>query len=264
MTRIPRERRDDWDSTLRVLIEEGSQALWRTYCDALYRRLLDRWLGTEEVTSALKTDLYDEAVADGLAPRLADSARSVVGLDVSTSVVEAARRRHPWLQAVLADTRALPFAAACLDQALSNSTLDHFDDAADIERSLFELAMVLRPGGRLVVTLDNPWNPFVGLRNLLPLALLRRLGIVPYHVGATHGITTLRGLLAQCGFEVVETTAILHCPRVLMVPLARRLDRASPASRERFLRFLASCEALEGLPTRWISGHYVAALAVRR
>jgi len=263
-TTASRERRSDWNHAIRDLIDEGSQDLWRTYCDALYGRLLDRWMPDAQVAAALKTDLYDEAVADGLAPRLAEGAERVIGFDVSMPAADAARRRYPWLRTALADARALPFAPGSLDLVLSNSTLDHFDVAADIERSLAQLAEALRPGGHLVITLDNPHNPFVWLRNALPLSMLRRLGIVPYYIGATHSLSRLRQLLTTCGFEVLETTAITHCPRVLMVPIARRLEQASAARRARFLRFLNAWEVLERLPTRYVSGHYVAALAVRR
>ena len=67
------------------------------------------------------------------------------------------------------------------------STLDHFEDAAQIEVALGELHRVLRPGGHLVLTLDNPANPLIRLRNALPEAWARRTGLSPFAVGATLG-----------------------------------------------------------------------------
>ncbi len=43
----------------------------------------------------LKTDLWDEAVADGVAPVLAEYAEEVHGVDVAPLTVAAAARRHP-------------------------------------------------------------------------------------------------------------------------------------------------------------------------
>ena len=85
------------------------------------------------------------------------------------------------------------------------STLDHFRSHSEIVTSLRELLRVLRPGGQLLLTLDNPANPLVGLRNALPFGLLHRLRIVPYYVGATCGPRGLRRLLPQVGFEVLES-----------------------------------------------------------
>ena len=71
------------------------------------------------------------------------------------------------------------------DLVVSNSTLDHFARADDITIALREIQQVLKPGGRLILTLDNPSNPVVRLRNALPFAALNQMGLVPYFVGAT-------------------------------------------------------------------------------
>src|SRR5204863_8026948 len=66
------------------------------------------------------------------------------------------------------DVRALPFADGSFDVVVSTSTLDHFQARADIDTALRELHRVLASDGLAVVTLDNPWNPLVALRNALP------------------------------------------------------------------------------------------------
>jgi len=81
------------------------------------------------------------------------------------------RRHSDAVHRDLADRR-LPGSLGALlktfDTVLSNSTLDHFDGAAQIRVSLAEPARVLRPGGRLLVTLDNPANPLLALSKALP------------------------------------------------------------------------------------------------
>ena len=61
---------------------------------------------------------------------------------------------------------------------------------------------MLRPGGTLVISLDNPANPVVGVRNLLPARLRYGSGLVPYFVGATAGPWRLPRLLDAAGFDV--------------------------------------------------------------
>lgn len=69
-------------------------------------------------------------------------------------------------------------------------------------------------------------------------------------------------MLAASGFEVLDTVAILHCPRAFAVRRARTLEhRESAEARARFLRRLARWESLAALPTRFFTGHYVAVLA---
>jgi len=68
----------------------------------------------------------------------------------------------------------------------------------------------------------------------------------------------------RLGFEVVELTAIMHSPRVLAVAVAALLDRhAGPGPRRRFLQWLLVPERLGALPTRFLTGHFVAVRAVR-
>jgi SAM-dependent methyltransferase len=212
----------------------------------------------------LKTDLYDEATADGIASSLAARAESVVGVDVAPAVVAAAQRRHPWLRSVHADVRRLPFDDADFDVIVSISTLDHFPARAEMERALRELHRVLAPGGTLLITLDNLANPVVALRNALPLGPLQRLGLVPYYVGASCGPRRLRALLGSSGFEVEAITATMHCPRVACVRAAGLLHRhARTTTQRRFLRLLWAWERLGRLPTRFLTGYFVAARALK-
>ena len=243
-------------------IADPPQRLWRRFSDRVTTELLDAWLpaGMERV---LKTDLFDEAVSEGLHPLLASRAREVVGIDVAPSVIGAACARYPSLGRSLADVRRLPFATASFDAAVSTSTLDHFDSEADIASSLAELARVVRTGGTLVLTLDNPSNPLVALRNALPQTGLRRVGLVPYQVGVTCGARRAAELLRGAGFEVIESRGFVHCPRALAVALARVAGRRSAAVQARFVGALRAFERLDALPTRFLTGHYVALRARR-
>ena len=91
-----------------------------------------------------------------------------------------------------ADVRSLPFADGTFDVVVSNSTLDHFRSRKELIASMRELNRVTRPGGELVLTLDNRANPVVAFRNALPFHWLNRIRVLPYYVGVTCGPRGLR------------------------------------------------------------------------
>jgi ubiquinone/menaquinone biosynthesis C-methylase UbiE len=184
-------------------------------------------------------------------------------MDLSPQTAGRARKRHG-LRSLAADTRRLPFADQSLDLVLSNSTLDHLASLEEVERALVELLRVLKPGGELLLTLDNLANPAVALRNALPYGLLHRMRLVPYRMGATCGPRRLARMLRDAGFEVREQRTLMHCPRVLVVLLAGLIDRcASERVRLALMRSLLKCERLDSLPTRHLTGYFIAARAVR-
>jgi SAM-dependent methyltransferase len=231
--------------------------LLRAYSDAVNTALLERWLPAS-AGRLLKTDAFDEAAGAGLFPLLHGRAGSVVAVDLSEAVLTGARERYPDLDARLGDVRGLDFEDATFEVVVSNSTLDHLPSLAELRLAVQELARVLRPGGTLILTLDNPVNPLVRLRNLLPYSLLRRLGIVHYRMGATCGPRRLRQLVTDAGLEVRAAAAIMHVPRLLALPLAMVL------SRDRLLGGLLAAETLSALPSQYLTGQFVGVCAVKR
>jgi SAM-dependent methyltransferase len=101
-----------------------------------------------------------ERVLDLASPKLAAVALARAGAQV-TSVDALAREVEAWrrlavgqerLSFAVADGRSLPYPDASFDHAYSISVLEHIEDHGD-EAALQELARVVRPGGRVVVTL---------------------------------------------------------------------------------------------------------------
>jgi SAM-dependent methyltransferase len=254
-----------WDGVPRKLEDKGH------YLDAFlgglkrqaHLALIQRWGGVPATGRVLKTDLFEEAMGpDALMEELSRSGGMVIGMDISASIASQAQRqdagRHGYY--LVADTRRLPFASSTFALAISPSTLDHFSDPDDLGRSLCELARVLEPDGRLIITLDNRQNIFDPL-----LRLVNRMGLVPYYLGRSYRVKELRAELEAAGFLVEETTAILHNPRltaVAAVALAQRLNWPPLTALVR--RALVAAQRLE--QTRWCyySGSFVAAKAVRR
>ncbi len=265
-TKDPSRIRDyDWDGLARTWVDGSRHALWRSHSDAVNSALLELWLPQAPVARILKTDAFDEAVTAGVYPVLARHGGQVVSLDVSTDALRAARARYKKLQTVVGDVRALPYRAGSFDIVVSLSTLDHFDKLDELRDAVAELARVLPVGGQLIITLDNLLNPLIALRGLLPFAFLKWCGLVPYPVGVTCGPFRLRSIVESSGLEVVARRAIVHCPRVLAVHVARLLERfPGPRARRLFLRWVGAMEVLDRLPTRYLTGHFVALLAVKR
>lgn len=262
---------DYWNSVGTDWHRRRPHRLWREFSDRQQSGLLDRWMGgliKSRIAAGgkfdlLKTDLFDEVAGRGVVPRLIASGVHVTGIDIAPDIVADAVARNAGLEAVVADVRSLPFAEASFDLVFSGSTLDHFESVADIPLALGEICRVLRPGGALVLTLDNPDNPLVWIRNGPLLGLLHRSGIVPYQVGATLGHRSLERAVRAAGFEVFESTAILHCPRVIAVAAAGAMELLSRSCQGAFIRGVESWESLDRLPTRWLTGHYVAIHAVK-
>ena len=258
-------KKDYWNEIAVDWKSKHRQSLWRRHSDAVNSVLLRKWLPAGRIALLLKTDVFDEAFGDGLYPVLAARADQIIGMDRSTSICEFAESRNEGLTTTVADVRCLPYSDDVFDVIVSNSTLDHFETAGEIIDSLHELHRVVKSDGELLLTLDNRANPVIALRSILPFRLLNRLGIVPYYVGATFGPRRLIQSLQQVGFEVVETSAIMHCPRILAVLLSSMLERYANAPVQRaFLHFLLIFERLQFTPLRFLTGYFVAVKAVKR
>jgi SAM-dependent methyltransferase len=254
-----------WDAIAAEWLASGEGRVWRTISDEVNKRLIGKWFRPASEGRILKTDLFDEATGPGLVPALSGLFGRVTGIDISPSLVDSARTRFPGLSARRADVRALPFRDGEFDAVFSNSTLDHFTESGDIEIALRELHRVTRPGGDLLITMDNPVHPVVAIRNALPARLRSASRMVPFAVGATCGPGRLRSLLQRTGYDVTHMSATFHSPRVLVVLGGYLIDRhTSPATKRRYVRFWSAFERLADLPTCFLTGHFVAAFARKR
>ncbi|MDP9295315.1 MAG: methyltransferase domain-containing protein, partial [Actinomycetota bacterium] len=76
-----------------------------------------------------------------------------VGIDASVPMVKAARHARPEILVAAAEAIDLPFRDASFDVVTANFVLHHF---ADDRTALFDMLRVLRPNGRLAVSV---WGP---------------------------------------------------------------------------------------------------------
>jgi demethylmenaquinone methyltransferase/2-methoxy-6-polyprenyl-1,4-benzoquinol methylase len=145
-----------YDALNRIL-SGGRDVGWRRRAIALAR------LGPRDV--ALDVGVGTGDLAFGLLDASDPSAR-VIGVDVSPSMLEAARRRAGELgerrfAGMLATADALPFADGAFERIVAGFAVRNFGDLAV---GLREMRRVLRAGGRAVILeLSTPPNPVVGV-----------------------------------------------------------------------------------------------------
>jgi SAM-dependent methyltransferase len=249
-----------WDAVAATLAHRGH------YMDAFvgelkiqaYLQLLQHW-GWQADGPQLKTDLFEESTGvDALLWRMPTGSLRI-GMDLAPSAVASAASNDPQgeLACLVADARHLPLASDSLAYILSPSTLDHFEVDQDLHVSLRELYRVLKPGGRLVITLANRSNIGDPL-----LRLLIRIGLTPYFIGTRYTAAELRRELEAADFRVLEQTAIVHHPRLMATAFARigRIVRWTPLVRA-MEGLLLAMQRLESTRLRYATGCFVAALA---
>jgi SAM-dependent methyltransferase len=222
--------------------------------------LIAKWTaGTAGVL--LKTDLFEEAYgSDQLLFELDAHCEIALALDLSPTTVSRARERRPSGCGALflaTDVRHVALQSRSVDLVISTSTLDHFPSRGDFELALAELARILRPGGQLIITVDNSRNPLYW-----PLRWLSRTGFAPYPLGYTPSPSGLVRCLRSAGLEAVATGWLIHNPRMISTALfllIRRVlgDHADGPIRS-LLRLFA---ALGRLPARNLTACFFAVSA---
>jgi ubiquinone/menaquinone biosynthesis C-methylase UbiE len=190
-------------------------------------------------------DVLDAGMGPGrLCAELARIGWIVSGIDASSEMVAAAHQRLPAARERLreGEVEALPFPDETFDAVAATGVLEY----VDVSRALPELARVLRPGGRAVLSYPNQgsvyglWKTRVFYR--LVRVVKRALGLpVVSVVRAPENVSPERfeALLAKTGLavETVEYTSFLP----LLSPIDIMLPRAA----------VRLGEGLEGSSYRW-------------
>jgi ubiquinone/menaquinone biosynthesis C-methylase UbiE len=140
---------------------------WFTFvCNGGEKRSRDKVL--RHLPKQANLRLLDVAIGDGVYLDWLPADWSVVGIDVSTSQLEACRKRAGGrdLKLILGEAEDLPVRDGRFDAALSIGGFNYFNDP---EKALREMARAVKPGGTVVVSDEVP--------NLTDRMLFRKLGL---------------------------------------------------------------------------------------
>jgi SAM-dependent methyltransferase len=146
---------------------------------------------------------------------LAEAGAGAIGVEVAEAALARARAAHPQLDFRLVSLDGpLPFADRAFDVVWASEVIEH---VADTERWLREVARVLAPGGRLLLTTPNH-----------PRMALAVRGIERYSepFGDHLHLYTRRSLtlaLTELGFEQVEVRGVGGPPLAKRLLLARAI-----------------------------------------
>jgi 2-polyprenyl-3-methyl-5-hydroxy-6-metoxy-1,4-benzoquinol methylase len=158
-------KREPPEHTSERVVAEHYQDTPGEYLIYLFHTVTYRWAGR----SVAGKDVLDYGCGSGYgAALLAEEARSVVGVDVASDVIEVAagRYQHPNLRfQLVGEAGPLPFGDASFDVVTSFQVIEH---VPDVDRYLAEIARVLRPLGTVLLATPNravrlyrfqqPWN----------------------------------------------------------------------------------------------------------
>lgn len=202
-----------WNS----VVDNMPHGLWERHVAAYYQqehiRLIKKWGGELAAKTFLKTDLFEEAIGQGefLFWSKAQGA-DVWGMDISLSVVRKMKERAlaggiSFGRGIVSDVRRASFQDKSFDVIFSNSTLDNLSNS-DVKAALSELYRILKPGGTLILTLDNAHNPLYRLG----YALEGLFKTNKYYQGHCYSVAEATRLVEAAGFRVEEATSIVHIP----------------------------------------------------
>ena len=177
---------------------------WAAFGEQLCLPLLGAALDAAHVTAG--TRLLDAGCGAGLLALLAHfRGAQVTALDAAPTLLAVVRERVPSADVREGDLEALPFADATFDAVTAVNSIFY---AADMTAAARELARVVRPEGRVVITAWGPPERSEVMTDLFsavgPLMPPPPLGSPPAHPGALSQPGALAAVLQRAGLRVVD------------------------------------------------------------
>ena len=159
----------------RASFSKRPDSSWRyslgVFLSLLGNRYLYSWAARalERLAHGQSFTILDGACGDGILRCFLSSRHSYVGMDFSSRPLSRAQRYHPATY-FRADLHHLPFPSATFDAVLSFQALQYLDRP---EVALAEMARVLKPAGKLLLTVPND-ESFKYRRQGIPRIQLQR------------------------------------------------------------------------------------------
>jgi len=164
-----------------------------------------------QVAEGRRLDLIDIGGGDGyLFDRLRPSVQTYVNVepgDIELSGVAAQRLRDPTYAALRCSAEEMPLYDGSADLVIAVASMDHVPRP---HRALAEARRCLRPGGHLILTMNNRrswWKALLGGTGYLR----RREARIATEHTVLWSLVELRGHVAE-HFEIVSARSIVHFP----------------------------------------------------
>lgn len=229
------------------------------YYRQAHLEMINTWAGDLKGKKVLKTDLYEDAFgSQHFLYRLAQQGADVFGMDISPKMLFRARQRiagegRLFDRGVACDVLRASFKDDVFDLIISNSTLDHLS-VVEARSALVELRRVLKPGGLLILTLDNRHNPFFYYGGYL---VQKFFGISKFYLDKCYTLDEARRLAEESRFKVEEAAPLIHVyppwTRILFL-----LDRVPGRFFKKAVRsFIRACASL-GKKTKFRTSWFIA------
>jgi len=148
-----------------------------------------------------------------------------VGIDISSAMIDIAKRRHPDVEFFVADVEEDALPEGPYDAIVLSEVIGHLDD---IERALDRLAPLLSPNGRLIVTYYNfLWEPILKTAEALGLK-------TAWPEQNWLSMNDIENLLQLSDFEVVRrgTDVLVPAPIPVVAEVANRVASKVPLLNE--------------------------------
>ena len=181
--------------------------IYSTARDKAYYKEIDRYIAAF-VGDAAGRVVLDLCCGRGRLGQLISDGTRVIGIDVSSVAIEKARADHRGrdnLRFEVMDAHCLQFPDQAFDDVLFVDSIEHVREP---QRVLEQAARVLRPGGRLLVSVAN--------RDSVNQILTRKLGYAEFVTNYQHirefTFSEATSLFKQTGFSVVSTAGIFLYP----------------------------------------------------
>lgn len=120
------------------------------------------WVEVDEQIESLPAGAKMLDVGCGMA-RLYETAHkrgiSYQGIDISTEQIKEGKKLHPEAELVVGSMLHLPYADASFDAVFIVASLHHLVTRQERQQAVDEALRVLKPGGKVVVTVMGLWQP---------------------------------------------------------------------------------------------------------
>lgn len=171
-----RQKQKDRERFYDTIAEQFDTIMNRYDLEKRLRLVFERGFGSETLAGKL---VLDAGCGTGeFSRRAAAAGARVVALDIGPRLVRVAKRKTPELQGVVGTLMALPFPDNAFDDLICSEAIEH---TVSPRLAVLELCRVLKPGGKLVLTVPNR-------RWYFALLIARWFNLRPYH-GNEHWVT---------------------------------------------------------------------------